>query len=150
MENETEETYREQIPTKTYIDFWISDFSMKHEELTELLGIQPTEAENKGDEFYNKSKKKSDHLAHSMWKLSSNLGAEKSVEEHLKYMLNLLVPKKEIIKSIFKDSEPLHLQILIYRDPDFRDYFEIQPYILKELSEMNILLFVNMYSHIIE
>lgn len=150
MEKETKDTYREPIPTEVHVEFVLSDFPMKHEELTTLLGIQPTEAENVGDELFSVREKKPFKLAHNSWKFNSNIGAEKSVEEHLKHMLEILVPKKEIIKTIFKDSEPLYLQILLYMDQDFRDYFVIEPYILKELSDMNIELAVNMYHHIIE
>ncbi len=95
MEQEIEDTYREQIPTKTWIDFWITDFPMKHEELTELLGIQPTEAENKGDESYKKRKKTPYNIAHSSWKLSSNIGEEKYIPEHINHMFNIIQSKKQ-------------------------------------------------------
>lgn len=146
MDTENEDTYREQIPTKTWIDFWITDFPMKHEELTELLGIQPTEAENKGDEFYNRSKKKIDYLAHNKWKLSSNIGDEKYIPEHVNHMFNIIHSKKAILQPLLNSIEPAYLNITLHIDHKFREYFEIEPRILKELGEMNILVSVDIYS----
>lgn len=39
METESEETYRESLPMDSYVELYFSGFSIKHEELTKLLGI---------------------------------------------------------------------------------------------------------------
>ncbi len=147
MENETEEIYREQIPTNVFVDFWLTNFSMKHEELSKLLNIVPTRAENIGDERHLKNSKKTILIVkESNWQLESDIGLNKPIEEHIKHIFNILHPKKEIIKSISQKPTQSSLQILFYKDPYWREYFEIDSDIVKELAEMNISISVNIYS----
>lgn len=146
MEKEVEDTYREPIPTKTWINFIITDFPMKHEELTELLGIQPTEARNKGDEFFSIRCKKIDYHAYNSWILRSNIGEEKYIPEHINHMFDIIYSKKSVLLPLLKNIEPALLNIKLHKDHKFREYFEIEPHILKELGEMNILVSVDIYS----
>jgi len=147
MENETEEIFREQIPSNVFVDFWISNFPMKHQELTELLQIIPTKAENIGDERHLKNSKKTIIIVkENSWNLESNIGIQRPIQEHLKHIFNIINPKKEIIKSIVQKPTEASLQILMYMDPYWREYFEIDSDFVKDLGEMNISLSVNIYS----
>lgn len=57
------------MSSKIWVELIISGFPMSHQELTQILGIQPTEAENKGDLYLSQSGK-TFVLSDSSWTLS--------------------------------------------------------------------------------
>jgi hypothetical protein len=147
MDTEVEDTYREPIPMESSVHFSFTDFPMKHEELTKLLGIQPTKFWNKGDMSQSLKPRV---LEFSRWTLESDIDPQLDPEEHLSNIYNIILPKKEIIKKVSQDIGPPFLEIVLYVDPDFYEAVYIEPNILKELGDMEIQLQVHIYHHIIE
>lgn len=142
MEEEKEETYTEQIPPEFFVDFGFSHFPMKHEELTKLLGIEPTLAQNEGEQ--SKRTNKPFLARFNSWELKSLIGEEKQVIQHVESLLEILRPKKDIIRSVSAEYGSA-MNIVIVCDPNYSECFHLDLHIIKELADMNIELGVHFY-----
>jgi hypothetical protein len=144
METDNEDTHPEQIPPEFFVDFGFSHFPMKHEELTKLLGIKPTLAQNEGEQSKRTTKP---FLARfNAWEIKSQIGKDKQVIEHVESLLEILRPKKDIIRSVSAEYGSV-MGIVIYCDPNYSECFHIDLQIIKELADMNIALDVHFNHH---
>lgn len=142
MDTESEDTYSEQILPEFFVDFGFSHFPMKHEELTKLLGIEPTLAQNEGEQSKRTTKAFLARFNH--WELESLIGKEKQVIQHVEYLLEILRPKKDIIRSIAAKYGST-MNIVIVCDPNYSECFHLGLHVIKELADMNIELGVHFY-----
>lgn len=124
------------MKTKIWVELTISGFPMTHEELTETIGIQPTEAENKGDLYHSQSGK-SIILSESSWTISSGLTSDVGLVEQMEALLHKLRPFKQNfirITSLYSSD----LNIIIHTPPIATPYIGWENWIIKELAEYNL------------
>ena len=133
------------METEVFADLIVSDFSMTHEEFTKSIGIEPTEAENVGDEVFNKKKNTSYILKYNSWTLTSQLDKHSSVNEHLKYLIDKVTLNKSNFVELTKDLEPT-IKIVMNTEALRHDSYEIESVVLKTLGEMSISLVFSVYS----
>jgi hypothetical protein len=124
------------MDTKIWVELNISGFPMPHEELSQILGVQPTEAENKGDLYHSQSGK-SFVLSESAWTLSSGLTSEIGLVEQMEALLNKLRPFKQnfiTITSRFSSD----LNITIHTSALGTPFIGWENWMIKELAEYNL------------
>jgi hypothetical protein len=120
---------------KIWVEMLIVDFPMTHQELTELLGVQPTEAENKGDMYHSQSGK-SFILSHSSWKLESGLSSDSGILEHMEALLNKIRPFREKFLKICKEYPP-DINIIIHTPSVGTPHIGWESWMIRELAEYN-------------
>jgi len=123
------------MKTKIWAEFIINKFPMKHEELTKLLEIVPTKAENAGDTLFHPNGK-SYVLKHSSWTLDSGCKSNVGFSTPIVTLLEKIRPKKDrFVKMCEKYTLFLNVVIHIYGDE--RPYIGWESKIMKELAEYN-------------
>jgi hypothetical protein len=124
------------MKTKIWSEISISNFPMKHEELTEFLGIEPTEAENAGDICYHPNGK-SFVLKISSWTLESGCDKFVDFETQINSLLDKIRPYKDRFIKIC-EKYPLDLSIYIHTSEHvISPYIGWESEVMKELAEYN-------------
>jgi hypothetical protein len=124
------------MPTKIWVELIISGFPMPHEELTQILGIQPTEAENKGDLYHSQSGK-SFILSESSWTLSSGLTSEKGITEQMEAILDKIRPLRNSFIGI-TEKYSSDINIVIHSSSIQTPYIGWESSLIKELAALNL------------
>lgn len=125
------------MKTKIWSELMISNFPMKHEELTEFLGMQPTEAENVGD-IIKTPTGESIEIGISLWRLNSGCDKYLDIESQIVELLDKIRPYKDKFTEI-GSKYGLFLNIILHTSVD-----EVSPYIgwesniMKELAGYNV------------
>jgi len=97
MDSELEQEY------ETYAYYWIGQFNCKHEEISQFLGLEPTEIKIKGEPskyIPNRIVKENSWILHSP--LPKN---EVFQDAHLAELVKVLVPKKEKVLALNEKYE---------------------------------------------
>ena len=141
------------MKTGTYTRLIITRFEMKHEELSALLGITPTEAENEGEEYTTKNKfpeKRRKYIAkESSWELRTDLAFEveeeytQTFEKHLNNVFEKLRPVKDKFLEATKNCQAWIYMVIDYYD--FTPYLDIKKEMSKQLAEFNLDLYFKFY-----
>lgn len=138
--------------TGTYASLVISGFKIKHQELTSLLGINPTRAENEGEESQGKfglKEKKSYIVPDSLWEFRTDIEFEtdeeynETFEKHLENIFVKLRPVKEQFLKLTKDCDAFVYMLIEYHD--YTPYLEIPKKIINELAEFKLNLYFKFY-----
>src|SRR5689334_17317790 len=80
-----------------YVKFIIQNFDFHPNEITEKLGIKPTEILCKGEEnVVGKSLRK---MEFNRWSLQSSLDLKSSIDDHIQDLLGKLASKKDQIRE---------------------------------------------------
>lgn len=146
MEILQEISFSEEVDTiEVSVSFLIRSESVALESLSKELGLKPTRLWNKDEEYlgrqFNPTTKKVEHIKRkrlfSIWEIdSSRFVSSKKVEEHVKYMIDLLLPKKVLISRLLANEE-YYIKIYIFKKSyaEVIDY-QIDPKFLTELSSL--------------
>lgn len=124
------------MKTKIWSEISISNFPMKHEELSRFLGIQPSKAENVGD-IIQTANGKSIEIGISSWTLVSGCNKYLDFESQIVTLLKKIKPYKDKFIEI-GSKYSVFLNIIIHTSED-----EVSPFIgwesevMKELAEYN-------------
>ncbi|MBX7046521.1 MAG: DUF4279 domain-containing protein [Ignavibacteria bacterium] len=129
---------------QVFAELILSDFSIKHSQITEYLGLVPFRAFDKGDKVTALNNKDTFIAEGSWWELKSPMDIHASVNDHIKYFIETLYPLKEKFLFITTDVYA-KMNIVLTIDNNFTEYFEIEPHILKRLGELNITLAIEIY-----
>lgn len=131
------------MKTKIWAKFIIDGFPMKHEELSEFLGIEPTEAENAGDICHHPNGK-SFVLKISSWTLESGCKPNEGFTAPIVTLLEKIRPYKDKFIKIC-EKYPLFLSIYIHIYGDERPYIGWESEVMKELAEYNASWGIDLY-----
>lgn len=129
---------------EVFAELVISEFSDSHIEFTKAIGIPSTEAYNIGDEVWYKNKSKKFIAKKSRWKFDSPLNDTHSINDHIKYIVELIKPRKSLFLKLCNRAN-IKLNIIINTGGISGDYYEIEPDVMQELGQMKILLTFNIY-----
>jgi hypothetical protein len=108
-----------------HIDYCIRSDFLDPVQVTEELGIKPSRAWAKGERYLSKVYSPKSKTVKENWKqrpwgiwaLETKNLATKDAEEHLVYLLNLLEPKKEVIRKYMADKEKHTVRFYIWWEP---------------------------------
>jgi hypothetical protein len=122
----------------------ISGFDVPPDEITEKLGVEPTEVRVKGEErIVGKVSPKIIVNRENLWTLKSGLPKSAPLEKHVESLLKVIVPSKKNFIEISKECE-VQFNCAVY-------YYEANPgislekNILKEIAEFNLPLYLDIY-----
>lgn len=92
------------------VDFFVASPSLNPSEVTEALGIQPDKFARRGDERRNNTGGLLSPHEEGFWLLSSKGKVQgklesKDIDEHLMFLLKLLLPHKEVILRFAEGGE---------------------------------------------
>lgn len=124
--------------------FLVRDFESHPKEITDQLGIEPTDIKVKG-EYKLIGKKNPQKIINreNLWILDSELSKKSSLEDHLKQLLNKVKPYRQNFIELAQKYK-LELNCAVY-------YYEANPGIflesdiIKEVSELNASLNLDIY-----
>lgn len=118
-----------------------------------MLGITPTDAQNKGESYLHKNKfaeKRKPYIAHeSSWELRNDLKLESDkeyseiFEGHMENIFEKLRPVKEKFLEVTKNCEAWIYMVVDYYD--FSPYLDVRKKISKQLAEFNLDLIFKFY-----
>lgn len=93
--------------------FSVFSISLTHQEISERLGLQPTRTHAKGQPrgFRQKDGSISPSIVwkDSAWHLTSPLGRDRNLSEHIKWLLDAIEPRAEAIKALRADCSLIRL-----------------------------------------
>jgi hypothetical protein len=127
------------------VSFIIRSESLVFESLSEELGLKPTRLWNKDEEYIGKQfntvinqfEQVTRKRHFSIWEVDSSCFlSSKRVEDHIKYMVNLLMPKQNIINRLLGEKE-YFIKVNIFKKSyaEVIDY-QIDPKLLTELISL--------------
>lgn len=129
---------------KYMVSLAVRNFECLPGEITNLLGIEPTEILKKG-EFRIVGKKKPRKMLNkvSYWELASKLPVNESIENHLESLLNVIKPYRQ---NFIKVAEKYSLEFICVSY-----YYEANPGVslenklLREIAELKAKLYFDIY-----
>lgn len=141
-------SFREEDAVKElHIDFCIRSDFLNKEILSKELGITPTRVWNKGEEYLGKTrdvvtkeivtvKRK---RPWGIWGLDTkNSVSSKTVEDHARYLIDLLEPHKNQLKKYLLDKDNYSVRFFIWWEPyDGHGSYEISSETLIRMAELS-------------
>jgi hypothetical protein len=123
---------REELP-HIDVSFGMRARTLIPREVTKLLGVQPTHAFQRGDEFDSHSGKHRRDAG--VWQLrSEDTVSSANVDEHVRYILDILEPKRNVIEVFLKNPE-YYVEVRIHLRPaDSSSNFSISSEMLTSLA----------------
>ena len=123
---------------KTNVTFRMVGNNIKPTEITNDIGIKPSKAFLKGEEYLTQmGEKRYRPIGH--WPITSELIIDlTSTEEHAKYILEKLEPKFENIKKYIKDPNIRTSLIFCWETIDGHGGFSLSSDTLKKLCQLSI------------
>lgn len=125
---------------KVYIK--IHEFDCSIEEITNLIGINPTKAWLKGDVIPNR--KGNIKRGISSWILQSALSTDNKIEDHIDYLLNIVKSNYEVFKKLLQKYNG-ELTIVIYSYVENNLGFTLAADKLKDFINIGFTLDVDIY-----
>lgn len=120
------------------VELIINSDNLTPEEITQRIGIEPSEAFKKGDFIVETEKHRHHHTSHICTYYTDNHCSSKQVEDHLKWLLeNLLYDKRQAIKELQDDGA----MITINADTKAfvsTNYVRLDPDIFQKLASLKI------------
>lgn len=131
------------MKTITSLNLVIAEYATTHEELTKFLGIIPSNAVNTGDITFNLKQKVTIEPINE-WILSSGINSERSLEEHIFKIIDIIKPQKEKFLQISKQAD-IYLKAVIEYYGDYNPYIDFSADLFKEIAELNLELTTSLY-----
>jgi len=131
------------------VGFRIGSDNLNPAELTEKLKLSPDKAHCKGDPHTSTSKK--GKLIHyspfstGVWILHSRVDEHAVLEQHLKSLLIILYPLKDLLAELAGRGYKMDMFCGVFTREAPQPGFDISPDILMQLGELNIALGVCIY-----
>ena len=129
------------------IDFIIKSDFLEPAEITKKLGIKPTRAWAKGDKYLGKTKNVEKDIIEECWREkpwgiwaidTNKIIKSKSIKKHIELILNMLIPKKVVIKEYINDKSKYNICFYILLETyNENDGFELESDILKKMSDLS-------------
>lgn len=124
---------------KTYAYFWISGFDVPIQDISKKLGLEPTDAWNKGDPSKYLLQRKQ-----STWRYYSPLPrTEMFLDAHIKALINILAERREIIKELKKQYEAGISCVGYYKCAN--PGFHLDEDIIKDMASLNLSVDFDLY-----
>jgi len=137
--------------TRYKVSFRIGDDNLNPAELTEILKINPDKAHRKGDPHTSTSKKgKIIHYSPfrtGVWILNSREDEYVTLEQHLKSLLTLLYPLKDLLAEFTCRGYKMDIFCGAFVREVHQPGFDISSDMLTQLGELNISLGVCIYPY---
>lgn len=126
--------------THSKVKFIISGFTIEPDELTKIIGINPTSTSEKG-KLTDKYKQV---IKENSWSLCSGLSKEVDIQTQTDFLLEKLRPQKSKLIEICKEFPPLlNCTVRIYGGD--RPPLDLSKENIKELSEYNAEFGIDIY-----
>ena len=126
--------------THSKVKFIISGFTIEPDELTKIIGINPTSTSEKG-KLTDKYKQV---IKENSWSLCSGLSKEVDIQTQTDFLLEILRPQKSKLIEICKEFPPiLSCTVRIYGGD--RPTLDLLKENIKELSEYNAEFGIDIY-----
>lgn len=130
----------------TKVSFEIYGFDFSPQEISNQIGIEPTESWVKGDLKRSGPIGKTQatiKIKENVWSLTSELGANESLENHLKHLLIKLLPHKNSLQELTQKYNTQFRSTLLYKD--FDPYINLDKKILRDITDLNASLKLDFY-----
>jgi hypothetical protein len=115
------------------------------QEVSDLLQVKPTRAISKGEKYSIKRRNQNKNQINEIWETSSigiwyfetmNNIHSLIIEDHVNYLLSILIPKKEGLNKYLSNVNEYEVGIHIYWEPrDNWGSYEVKSELIHELSE---------------
>lgn len=124
---------------KVKVYFGVFEFDCAHDQITEIIGVTPTMAWNKGDHYSDKFP--TAVRTHSRWVLDSGFPPGKDIEIQLDAVLDRIT---QLLSGISKVMALYNCKIVIAQDIDGGSGgFYISNHCLKRISELNLGIWID-------
>ncbi len=130
----------------TKVSFEIYGFNFSPQEISNKIGIEPTETWIKGDLKRSGPKGKTQaeiKIKENVWILSSELDANEPIENHLEHLLIKLLSHKNSLQELTQKYNTQFRSTLLYTD--FDPYINLDKKILKDITSLNASLKLDFY-----
>ncbi|WP_143309451.1 DUF4279 domain-containing protein [Chitinophaga vietnamensis] len=132
----------EERRTKTKVYLKIHDFDCAVDEITTLIGINPSQAWQEGDLIPGRNTDM--RRKFSSWILASNADAHASIEEHVEALVNIISPRLKVFKdliSIYRGE----LTIVVYAYNEYNVGGYVNKDKLRVLLDLGVSLDIDIY-----
>jgi hypothetical protein len=119
---------------------WIGGDALRPDEISSLLGLEPTKSGVKGEQFGSRSV---GVRRSSFWYLKCPLSDRLPLAEHLKWLLDLFEPKLDLINSIAKEWKVMFFCGLSSENGQGGVTFD--PSLLRRLANLGILFVLDLH-----
>lgn len=117
--------------------------TLQPEEIGAVLGLQATRTHLKGQQRSKRRPLRKAVWHDSMWLLSSPLGKERDLAEHLRWLLDALEPRLDVIKSL---SEKYQIGLLCgFSSGNGQGGFTLDSSVLARIARLGVPLMVDLY-----
>ena len=117
--------------------------AVKPGQITRLLGIEPSEAHEKGAPVAAHPERK--HPT-GLWMLKSSLSPDQQLQEHLGELLAILLPKDREVRAVVQTGIAATFYCALFATcPDYDGYFALRPDMLRAIAELGAELEVHVY-----
>ncbi|SCC63871.1 protein of unknown function [Chitinophaga costaii] len=128
--------------TETKVYLKIHDFDCSIEEITALIGIEPSKAGQKGDLLPKRNIEL--HRKFSSWVLESGVDIHASVDEHVDALINTITPRIKILKNLIATYNG-ELTIVVYTHSEYNIGMYIDKVKLGILLDLGVSLDIDIY-----
>lgn len=146
MVNELQEISFAELPKMVFVDFRICADSLNPEEVSTNLGITPSRAFAKGEKYLGKTRNPESKEISEVWRErprgiwaidSKKLSIEEKVEDHIKYLLEILEPLKKQLKLYLDQRDIYTISFYIWWEPQGGyGSFEVSSEIIRRMSSL--------------
>ncbi|MGP0018625.1 MAG: DUF4279 domain-containing protein [Candidatus Sulfotelmatobacter sp.] len=128
--------------------FSVFSTSLTHQEISDRLGLQPTRTHTKGQPRGARRTDGSIDLSNvwqdSAWQLTSPLGRDRILAEHINWLLDTIEPKADAIKALRTECSLIRL-FCGFASHDGQGGFTLDTDTLGRMSELGLNLELDLY-----
>ena len=136
----------EENTKKVFVDFRIRSDILSPQEITQNLGVMPTQSWEKGEKYQGKARDPKTKQFYTIWREqpwgmwhlnTQGIVSDLRVEKHILYMLNLLEPSKKRLEQYLSRKEEYRISFYIHWEPiDDWGSYEVDHDVLRRMSAL--------------